>query len=327
MEQSKFSLADVLTVVATLVFGFGCFLSINFMSIGKDEVWGMPHTTGVIMQAVAIALLFFSFAFGAKLLKRTKKNHKISIIFEYIFVMIFVLLAIVFTTVAPYFTHYFTVYSQRTTIKNKLNNSILRSKDMFVEYEKYAEKRESLYKEKLNAVVKAKRVNPADYNSYGFGSSDGVSDADQIKTKLFTIHADLFPSNYSDSTQHNGIKEVAIHWLDEAEMTISSWKPIGVVGVVNHIETNTNKWLTILHKLSEVREQGENAKDFDYDLQFDDVKTNFTEIKSPSALAIGLSVLVYVLMILSWVVSKRGPGFPGYKILFGIGENQYNEYK
>lgn len=34
MKQSKFSLADVLTVIGTLIFGFVCFLSLNFRSLG-----------------------------------------------------------------------------------------------------------------------------------------------------------------------------------------------------------------------------------------------------------------------------------------------------
>lgn len=305
MKQIKISLADVLAVVAALAFGFVCFLGANFLNIGNDKVWGMSHTPGCVVIALFIAALLFGTAFGAKLLKRTSRNFKTSFVWEVILLVLFVLFAVFFATKTSPFSHYFTVTQQKLEINSKLQASITQAENMFVAYEKYTDKRKNLYKYKLQSVVAAKRINPAEYVKYGFNPTSGVSDASQIDTKMFTVHADLFPTNYSDTTAHNGIKEVATKWLQYAKTTTNSWIPIGIVTAVNDIEKNSNEWLNNLVTLSQVREPGEQAEDFEYELKFEDVKTHFTKLGSSSLRSIGLAVLAYILMLLSWFVTKR----------------------
>ncbi len=305
MNQSKFSLADVLTVLAALAFGFVCFLGANFSYINDNKVWGMSHTTGCLVMAVTIAFLLFITAFGAKLLKRTSRNFKTSFVWEIVLLVLFVIFAVIFTTKISPFPHYFTVTSQKSEIINKLQASITQAENMFAEYESYAETRENLYKHKLQSVVTAK--NPLEYDSCGFNRISGVSDASQIDTKMFTIHADLFPTNYSDTISQNGIKEVAAKWLQEAKNITISWKPIGIVGVVNDIEEKSNEWLDTLVKLSQIREPCEQqANVFEYNLlSYKDVKTHFSKLDSPTLLSIGFATMAYVLMLLSWYVTKR----------------------
>ncbi len=196
---------------------------------------------------------------------------------------------------------------------------------MFAEYENYAANRKNLYKHKLQSVVDAKSINPTEYTEYGFDGKSGVSDSSQIDTKMFTVHADLFPTNYSDTVARNGIKEIATEWLQDAKSTTISWKPIGIVSVVNDIEQKSTDWLNTLVTLSLVREQGEQATDFEYTLSFEDVKTHFTKLNTPTPLSIGLAVLAYVLMLLSWFVTKRSTRYPGLKFLFGLGKSTDNE--
>jgi hypothetical protein len=320
MKQSKFSLADVLMVLAALAFGFVSFLGANFLNIDNDKVLGMSHSTGCVVMAVFIAVLLFGTAFGAKLLKRTSRNFKTSFIGEVLLLTLFFLFAVFIATKTSPFPHYFTVTAQKSEINSKLLTSISQAENMFAAYESYTNNRENLYKHKLQSVATAKRINPIEYAAYGFSSTSGVSDASQINIKMFTIHADLFPTNYSDTTANNGIKEVASEWLQNAKTFIDSWKPIGIVGIVNEIEKTSNEWLKILITLSQVREQGEQATDFKYTLSFDDVKTHFTKLDSPTLLSIGLAVLAYVLMLLSWFVTNRSTRFPGLKILFGSGK-------
>lgn len=317
MNQSKFSLADVLTMLAALAFGFVCFLGANFLNICNDTVWGMSHTIGCVAMAVFCALLLFVTAFGAKLLKRTSRNFKTCLILEGVSLFLFLLFAVFFTMKTSPFTHYFTVTEQKSKINSKLQTSITQAKKMFAEYESYAHKRELLYKHKLTAVVNAKTINHDEYRKYGFDVSSGVSDASQINTKMFTVHADLFPTNYSDIVARNGIKEVATNWLNNAKITTSSWKPIGIVGIVCAVEQNSTDWLNKLVTLSKVSEQGEiSTEDFEYNLSFGDVKTHFTKLNNPNPLTIGLAVLGYILMLLSWFVTKRSTKSPyGFRAL------------
>lgn len=325
MNQSNFSLADVLTVLAALAFGFISFLGINFLNIGNNEVWGMPHTIGCILKAVLISIILFGTAFGAKRLKRINHSFKTGFILEVILLLLFLLFAVYFAAKTSPFPHYFTVTAQRSEIIDKIHTNIVQAENMFEAYEHYADNRKLLYKNKLTAVSDAKGIRPNEYKEYGFNSGSGVSDASQIDTKMFTVHADLFPSNYSDTIANNGLKEVATNWLQHAKNTINSWKPIGIVGVVNDIENNSNDWLNTLISLSQVREQGEQATDFEYTLKFDDLKTHFTKFEKPKPLPIGLAVLAYLLMLLSWFVTKRSTRWPGLKFLFGFGHSNENE--
>jgi len=324
MNQTKFSLADVLTVLAALTFGFVCFLGANFLNINNDRVWGMSHTTGCVIMAVFCAMVLFGTVFGAKLLKRTSRNFKTCFVGEVILLTLFVLFAVFFATKTSPFSHYFTVTAKKSMINSKLQTSITQAENMFAAYESYALDRENLYKKTLEKVANAKGTNDKKYKAFGF-QYNGISDDKQIEAKMFTVHADLFPTDYSDPIAKNGRKEVATKWLQNAKNITTSWKPIGIVGVVNNIQKNSNEWLNTLVTLSQVREQSEQTTPFDYKLSFDDVKTHFTKLDSPIPLSIGLAMLAYILMLLSWFVTIRSTRFPGLKFLFGLGKSSDNE--
>jgi hypothetical protein len=191
---------------------------------------------------------------------------------------------------------------------------------MFAAYEQYANNRENLYKSRLRSVAAAQHINPNQYVICGF-ENNGVSHNRQIENKIFILHADLFPSYYEP------MKQVDSTWLTEAQNIVAGWKPIRIVDVVNEVEQNTKDWLKKLIQLSIVREKGEQAStsNFAYDLSFDDVKVYFTTLDKPTPLTIGVAALAYLLMLLSWLVTKRHPRFPGLKYLFGKGGTLDNE--
>ncbi|MDR0724915.1 MAG: hypothetical protein LBF59_02765 [Prevotellaceae bacterium] len=308
MNQSKFSLADVLTVLAALAFGFVCFLSANFFTLG--------NTQQSIIMSIIIAVLLGGLALVAKLLKRTSRSFKTCFICEMIMLVLFAGFAVVFA-IAP-FSHYFAISDRKTEIQSKLTASITQAENMFTEYEKYAGTREGLYKKRLQSVVAAKQVNPSEYAAYGF-ESNGVSDEKQIENKMFTVHADLFPSNFT------AMKRVDSIWLVKSRNIVKNWKPIGIVGVVNDVEQNTNEWLEQLIKLSSVRETEEQSEDFSYALSFDDLKEDFETLGDPTPLSLGLAVSAYAIMLLSYFVTKRHSKFPGIRILFSAGMTVDNE--
>jgi len=288
MKQSKFSLADVLTLLAALAYGFVCFLGTNFYTLGDS--------TQSIVLAVIIAGLLGITALGAKLLKRTSRNFKTRFVWEMILLVLFTGLT-AFFSYSP-FPHYFVVSEQKTEIQNKLTASITQAENMFAAYEDYAENREKLYESELYSVVAGKNINPSNFAAFGF-VNNGVPDNKQIDNKMFTIHADLFPTNYEE------MKKVGSTWLTEARNIVESWKPIGIVNVVNEVEKNSNDWLSKLTGLSSMREKGEQTEDFAYELSFDDVKKHFTTLGKPSPLSIGLAGGAFLLMLLSYLISKR----------------------
>ena len=302
MNQSKISLADVLTVLTAIAFGFACFLGTNFYTLG--------NTSQSIILAVIVTMLLSGTALGAKLLKRTSRNFKTCFIWEMILLVLFSGL-MAFFSYSP-FPHYFIVSGQRIEIQNKLTTSIAQAENMFEEYERYAENRENLYKSKLRSIAAAKSINSSEYDNYGF-ENNGVADEKQIENKMFIVHADLFPTNYEE------MKQVGSDWLADARRTLNNWWAwnFGVVDIVNNVGANSNDWLNRLVELSSIREKGEQADDFAYNLSFDDVKKYFATLGSPTPLSIGLAVFAYLLMLLSWIKTHRHTRFPGCKIIFG----------
>lgn len=311
MNSSKLSLADVLTLLTAFGFGFICFLGANFYTLG--------NINQSIILAVIIVVLLGGTALGAKIMKRTSRNFKSSFAWEIVFLVLFTMFTALFSyTVFP---HYFVVTEQKNEIQDKLIASISQAEDMFKEYEDYAENRENLYRNKLKSVVYNKNVNPKEYNDFGF-ENNSVSDQKQIDNKMFTVHADLFPSNYLD------MKKADSTWLANSREIVDTWKPIGIVNVLNDVEQNSKNWLAELIKLSTVREKGEtemHTKDFNYQLTFDSAKNHFTTLGESTSVSIGLAVLAYLLMMFSWIVTKRHSKFPGIKYLFTNRNKASNE--
>jgi hypothetical protein len=206
------------------------------------------------------------------------------------------------------FLHYFAVSEQKTEIRGKLTASITQAENMFTEYERYAKNRENLYESKLRSVAAAKNISPKEFNEYGFINNIPVDK--QIENKMVTVHIDLFLTNYKE------MEQAGSDWLINARNIVNSWNWTSIINVVNEVEKNSNDWLNTLVGLSAIREKGEQAEDFTYDLSFDDVKNHFITLGKPTLLSIGLVIAAYLLMLLSWIVTKRHPKFPGLKIIF-----------
>lgn len=293
MNQSKFSLLDVFTVLTAMAFGLVCFLGLNFYTLGNTS------------QSLFISLIITAFlsipALAAKSFKGAERNFKTNLMFE-------IIMLVIFTTSWAYFSfnqfpHYFTVSEQKEEIQSKLKASIIQAESMFEQYEDYSQNRKELYKSKLIGVSSAKRINPSEYSEYGFVNE--ISDENQIKNKIFTITAELFPTNYSNSDENNGIKEVATDWLTKAKNTTENWKPLGIVSIVNDVEKNTKKWRDQLIEFSKFRQNGEQIENFEFQLSFGDIKQHFTTFGNYTTTSFLMAIIAYAIMLLSWFNTKR----------------------
>lgn len=309
MNTSKFSLADLLTVLGALIFGYCCFLSFNFLLLGE--------TIPSIVWSIGIAVILGGLAFGVKLLKITSKNFKIRIIWESILLLLFFVAAII--AVRP-FSHYFAVKAQRETIQQKLIANITQAEGMFVAYEEYAKNRENTYKNYLNSAVEAKvkGISDDDYLKYGFNNITPVPE--QTENKIFILHKKLFPSNFTE------MKKADSTWLVEAKKAVQNWKPLGVVPVVNDVKGNVEKWRNDLIQFSKYKPQGMPPPiEFPYPLNFNVVTDQFENIGNPTILSITIAIGLYLLMLLSYFVSKRHTRYPGLKVIFTTGKAAENE--
>jgi hypothetical protein len=294
MKQSRFSLADLITVLTSIAFGFICFLGKNFSTLGDTSI--------SITWAAIITVSLAGTAFLAKLLKRTKRNFKTNSILEKVVLLLFTVLTVYFAY-SP-FSHYFNVSAKKTEIQNKLQTSITQVENMFAEYEQYAENRKRFYEGQLNGVVQAKEIRPDDFSNSGFVEGN-VSYKKQISSKMFTMHTLLFPTFYSDSVSKAGMKEIATEWLLKAKNNTSDWNP-GIVHIVNEIDRNSEDWKSQLIRISQqVNINRHQYNSFSCQTTLTDLKTYFTTRDNPTLLSISLATVAYLLMLLPWFIAKR----------------------
>lgn len=305
MKKTKVTLANVLLIVAAIGFGFGCYLSVNFLTLGD--------TKQSLIGAVIISLVLAGLAFAAQKFKTANRSFRTNIILEIVALLLFIGAA--FIAVQP-FSHVFTVFKQKEDVENKVIENLNQAQKMFDSYEDYATKRENTYKSTIKSVVAAKQVNPSEYKNYGFDNNR--PDDKQIETKVFTLHAKLFPSNYkNDSIPKNGIKGAAINWLDKVKKNLKSdfGFTFGIVKILNEVPLKIKDWKTKLTDFSEFRAKGETAKNFDYPLNFNTVKKQLTKKGTPTLLSVVLALVAYMLMLLPYFVGIRSTKSP-YSCLF-----------
>ncbi len=300
MNKSKFSLADVLSVLSAISYGFICFLSLDFLSVGEVEK--------SILVAVVITLILGGFALGAALFKRTARNFKIHIICEWIFLCLFVVMAVC-TLMWP-FSHFFAVTAQKEDIQQTLKSNVSQAEKLYEAYEKYSKNRLNIYENRLNSVVAGKKNAPAEYEKYGF--ENGVGDDKQLKHKMFELKNQLFPSNYED------VKNANLDWIKKSESIIDGWKPIGLVNVARDLENNLKSWQNDLVQASQGRMDGEEAEDFKCSISFDDATNMMIKSTKPTLGSVLCGIGLCFLMIVSYLVSKRHPCYPGWRLLLGF---------
>lgn len=308
LKQIKFSLAVVINLLAAITFGYFCFLGANFYTLGDKGK--------SISLAVIITSLLIGTSLGAKFLKQTKRNFKSRLIWELVLLVLFTAL-IGYFTFFP-FAHYFSVSENETEIKSKLNSSITQAENMYTEYEKYVNNRKSNYKANLESAILTMQASDVDFKKYDF-KRNSIPYNNQIKKKMITIGYDLVPSSFITMKRDNS------KWLSDSKPLVNNWKPIGLVDVINNINKNSKKWKVDLITISKIRETGEEADDFDYSLPFNEVTKYFTSVGNPTSLSFIYAILIYVLMLLSWIFTKRDSKWPGLKVLFGFGKRTENE--
>ncbi|GAA3623207.1 hypothetical protein [Flavivirga jejuensis] len=297
MDQSKFSLADLFTVLGALIFGYICFLSINLFSYG--------NLTFSIMLAFGFFLVLGGLAFWAKWTKRTNYPSKFKRITEWVLLFVFVITAVISLRA---YSHYFELYNNKEVITSQVITNIEQVENMFVEYEDYSNNRLMLYERRLNSVVRNKQVNPREYVTYGF--EEGTDDSIQIENKMFTLNTQVYPSNYKEMKQIDSI------WLASSKNKVEEWKSIGIVTVLKTLEVSLRNSKTALVEFSTFRAPGEKTDNFAFPMVFNDVSDQIQTLQTPSTvLSFGSAIVLYLLMLFSYFVTKRSTKDPGLKFL------------
>lgn len=314
MKSTKITLALVISILAALGYGFISFLGANFLHVGVVKVLGLPHLYGCIVLALLNAFLLFFIIFFARWLKKNKSTSS-SFRMEMFLVLTFLVVAGYFSLVDSYYTHYFTVTSNKTEITQKIQLGLVQAEKMFVEYEIYAEERVQGYKLQLQTAAESR--NPEQYVKFGLEYGGEITVEQQIEIKLKNLRRELFPTNYTNPVEKNGMKEVATKWVQDAKKIMEDWKPIGIAEVVNDIETQTIAWQQKLVSLSQAESLGEEPQAFIYSVGLSDAKKLLTRKGAPTAFSAATSLILFFLIMLYWIATpanSRASGLRGLSI-------------
>ena len=302
MNQSKFSIADIFTIVSALVFGFFCYLGYNFKFLGD--------TVKSVIFAVVIAVVLGVLALLPKWMKSTDHNFKTHFILEWVFIILFVLAAVV--AIFP-FSHFFSVSSKdnKQKIQTSIERDIRQAETLYDNYEEYVNNRMSLFENEIRTAVVNKSSNMSEYSKFGLKSDPNVSDQKQMEHKINVLRNQLYPSNYEET------KKVHNTWLKESGTKVSRWNPIGVVNVIGHVQSEITSWVEELVKYSTYRAKGEIAEDFSFPVAFSNVNEIMSTTCKPTLVSVLSAIGLYVIMLLSYFITRRHTRFPGVKLLFG----------
>jgi hypothetical protein len=289
-NQSKFPLAVVINMLTALSFGYVCFLGANFYTLGE--------TTESIIVASIVTILLIATSLGAKLLKQTTRNFKVRFIWEIILLVLFTLITANFTYFP--FSHYFVVVAKKDIIQDKLIDNINQADSAYFEYENYVKKRINVYDIQLNTAIVNRTFKPTELKNFGINENLSVSISVQKKNQIDKVNYLLFPENYIQ------IKNNDSAWLTNARVSVNNWEPISLVNVVNNVEKNTTNSLQQLVDFSKNRGKNESYPLFrPSEPHHNNVNNYFTTFGTPSPFSIVLAFFSYLLMLLSWFITRR----------------------
>lgn len=306
--KTKFNLADVLSLIAIMAYGFFVFLSANFLE------WGNMQST-IVWTAVAV-VLFLVFSFGAKLLKQTSRNFIGSVIFEFVF-----LIGIIVTSLLmfPKFAHFLAVSDINKEIKQDITNEINNGRNMFANYETYCQERITDYSNNVQNAIDNKSTQRSVYLNYGFKLVFTPTQDIAHKTTLIDDITEQLKGEKYDVLKKDATVNYNL-WGN----AINNWKPLSIIPVINSIDETIQKYYnTLVEYSSDCDMLNEDYYDFSYDISVgNDARTVIETYNGYSMLGLVLAIILFIFMVLPYLVAGRSTKFPGWRNLFNMMSNQ-----
>lgn len=293
MNKSKLPLPLLLLILSTIGYGFICFLSFYFRTLG--------NTIESLIAAFIFALIIGGIAFTLLRLKMTHQNFKMCIIWERCLLVLFAIIAAL--CVIP-FSHYFNVSDKKEIIKKDLINNLNKAQGIFEYYENRADDKLNIYNDNLSSAIRNKDNQNEKYINLGFsGKNDSYE-----KTKMIeTLNNSLFPNNYNQKKKYDSL------WLINAKNKVENWSPLGVIAVLNTFKSEINSWHAQLNANYTVPIKGVPQSQFVYpplNNLSNNISKHFTRKSNPGVFAIIIALLLYCLMILSYIITIRSSKNP-----------------
>ena len=296
-EQLKFSWGHIIAFLALIFISYITFVGMVYQTDG-DFI--EASITMVVVDTV-LAVFFV----GSQLAKATAHKFSKRIWLERIGIffspVVFVLCLL------PYF-HFWAVHSHNDEIVNDFQTAINASKDMFSEYDEYAQNRIDNYQTMLDRVISNQSVNPESFAACGFTTGEEhIQEANMVKA----LRLQLLSCNY------DSLKISALNWIESSSKGASTWN-VFLLGNTKEIKSAIRDWNRQLcefshKKLRNEEFMGNEVKDFyesnhnlyNVEKGLDGLTVLFSQNQFPGLTAIVIAILLYLAMLFPYLLQDR----------------------
>ena len=203
-EHLKFSWGHIIAFLAMIAIGYVTFMGTTYYTDGS-------FVKAAIVTAAVLIIIMIIFIVP-QALKATDRRFKKRIVWERI---IIAASPVIFIAAMLPYTHFWTVYEQNGQIVSKFAGSIEASKQMFADYDKYAQARIAAYDQKLDRDA-------------------SLSDVQKQQMKR-TLRILLLSENY------NNLKTSALEWINSANQGATVWN-VFLFGNKKQFQESILKW-------------------------------------------------------------------------------------
>lgn len=294
-EQLKFSWGHIVAFVALIFIGYTTFVGVTYLTNGDF----LKASIAMAIVCLVLLLIFI----GAQVAKSTTRKFKKIIWIERI--LVFASPIIFLLCIYPY-CHFWTVHSQDTEIVDNFTSAINSSKQMFEDYEQYANTRVDNYDKMLSRVIADKENNSATFTKCGFvGGNTRMQKANMVQT----LKLQLLSVNY------DSLKVEATKWIDSSSKGASTWN-VFLLGNTRAIRSAIHSWNEQLqafsrNKLTNEEISGNVVKQFDggsfekVDQGFNNLTSLFTQKAFPNIVAIITAVILFFALLFPYILQDR----------------------
>ena len=289
-----FSWGHIIAFLALIAVSYLSFVGFTYLTNGN-------FTYALIGMSIT-DILFILFFIGAQQMKASGRNMKRKIIWERIF-----LLGSPLIFVAGMFSisHFWTVNSRNDEVVDRFRIAITGSKQLFSDYNEYANQRIATYDEDLSKIIANRAEGPQTFIKAGF--EEGKAEI-QKENMVETLRLQLLSQNF------DSLKNVANIWIDEASQGASTWN-VFLLGNTREIEAALRNWENELKSFSskEMSNEGLTGKPIHFHSEsvekairgIGDLTSSFTTKKAPSLNAILFGILLYLMLIFPYFLQER----------------------
>lgn len=202
-ETLKFSWGHIIAFIALIFISYVAYMGDFYMNGGDFKSAALE----VLLINIALLITFI----GAQIYKGADKKFNRSIIIERVLICLTPFAFIM--AMVPY-NHFWNVFDQREQIETQFNAAINASKQMFVDYDAYANDRIATYQQTLETKK---------------------NDRLQRETYMHTLQLQLLSQNTDN------LKNQALKWIDGANQDASVWNAF-LVGNIEEISDAITGW-------------------------------------------------------------------------------------